>query len=69
MLKGPITRIKKLQKELEDAQRGPLRDKNIVAQKEIQVRLELMEQEELIWIQRACANWLRHGDRNTKFLH
>jgi hypothetical protein len=35
VLKGPITHIKKLQKELEDARRGPLRDENIAAQKEI----------------------------------
>jgi hypothetical protein len=26
-----------------------------------------MEQEELTLIQRARANWLKHGDRNTYF--
>jgi hypothetical protein len=26
-----------------------------------------MEQEELTWIQRARANWLKHGGRNTMF--
>jgi len=37
--------------------KGPLMDANIVAQKKIQVRLELlMEQEELIWVERARAN-------------
>ena len=64
----PVSPIKKLQKELEDARRGPLTDKNIVAQKEIQVRLELlMEQEEITWIQSALTNWLKHGDHNTNF--
>jgi hypothetical protein len=29
----------------------------------------LMEQEDLQWRQQAKANWLKHGDRNTKYLH
>lgn len=54
MLKGPIVHIKKLQKELEDARRGPLMDENIDAQKEVQVRLELlMEPGELTWLHLA----------------
>lgn len=68
VLKGSANRIKQLEKELERVRRGPLTDVNIATQKELLVWLELfMEQEELAWIQRAHANWLRHGDRNTSF--
>jgi len=68
VLKKPAQRMKKLKRELESLGHGPLTDESLAAQKEILLRLELLlEQEEIIWVQRARANWLKHGDRNTNF--
>ena len=68
VLKAPTNRIRKMQKDLEKLRRGPMSDESVAAQKEFLVRLELlMEQEELIWVQWARANYLKHGDWNTKF--
>jgi hypothetical protein len=68
VLKKHVHRIKKLRKELEKLKRGPMTDESIAAQKEILLQLEVqLEQEEIYWVQRTCANWLKHGDRNTSF--
>ena len=70
VLRGPKQRIKKLKKELEKIRRGPVNVDSQARQKEILVLIEnLLEQEEIYWVQRGCANWLLHGDRNTSFFH
>jgi hypothetical protein len=41
-------------------------------EKEIQVKADIhsfLEQEEVKWKQRAKENWMKFGDRNTKFFH
>jgi hypothetical protein len=70
VLKKPAQHMKKLKRELEILRCGSLTDESIAAQKEILLRLELLlEQEEIIWVQRARANWLKHGDRDTSFFY
>jgi hypothetical protein len=68
VLKGLANKLKKLKHDLAKCRRGPLTDENLVAQKELLLRIELLlEQEELVWVQRARLNWLKHGDHNTSF--
>ena len=63
-------KIDKLKKELERLRRGPLDAESRSRQKEILVLIEnLLDQEEIFWIQRGRANWLMHGDRSASFFH
>jgi len=64
VLKKPVHQIRKLKRELEILRRGEMTDESIANQKEILLQLE---QEEIYWVQRARANWLKHGDKNTNF--
>jgi hypothetical protein len=69
-LKVPRRRIDQLKSELEILRRGPITDESTAEQKEILLKIELLlDQEEIHWVQRGRANWLRHGDRNTSFFH
>lgn len=68
VLMQPKKRINKLKKELEKLKRGLIHVESRSRQKEVQILIEnLLDQEGIHWIQRARANWLLHGDRNTSF--
>ena len=69
-LKSPKKRINKLKKEIEKLRRVHNTFEARQKMKELQVLVEnLLDQEEMIWLQRGRTNWLLHGDRNTTFFH
>lgn len=68
--KGPRTRLRKLQKELNTVMMGHLTDDAVARQHELHLQIEnLLEQEKIYWMQRGRADWLFRGDQNTEFFH
>ncbi|KAL6174610.1 hypothetical protein ACLB2K_051256 [Fragaria x ananassa] len=65
-------RMEELNQESEEIQQQLMANPNstFLKQKDTQIRAELVEiwkQEEVYWAQKAKANWLNLGDRNTRF--
>ncbi|XP_039017237.1 uncharacterized protein LOC120148122 [Hibiscus syriacus] len=58
-----------------DTQKSTSLDRNGTPQQrdeELRIRIkleEVLDQEELMWKQKACDTWLLEGDRNTKYFH
>jgi hypothetical protein len=70
ILKRAGKKLKELKQDLELLWRGPMIDAALATQKEIQLQIEqTLEKEEMFWVQRARANWLKYGDRNTNSFH
>lgn len=68
VLKKPKKRFRRAQKELEKVMTDPITDESEKKRKELAELIEfLLELEEIHYMQRSRANWLKFGNRNTGF--
>jgi hypothetical protein len=61
---------KKVKKDLEKCRRSPISQSSVSREHLLKYKLgRLEEQHSLYWQQRAHANWLKYGDRNSSYFH
>ncbi|XP_039002410.1 uncharacterized protein LOC120128861 [Hibiscus syriacus] len=64
--KALLVRIRGIEKALNLYHSDYLSDLESKLREELDV---VLEQEESFWRQKACSNWVIHGDRNSRFFH